>query len=189
METKFILHGGESSRRTDANNQFYKEIIDSVSSDNIKILCVYFARPEHRWQESFYEDRYAFESVDTLKHIEIQLASAEDFREQLIASHVIFINGGFKGFLKEALLGVNDLKELLHGKVVVGISAGANILSKYYYSQGGQEIREGIGLIPVKVFCHYSAENTEELELLDKHKEKLPIYTIEEEKYVIINQE
>jgi peptidase E len=188
MRTKYILHGGESSRRTVDNDRFFKEIVDSTDSKNIKILCVYFARPEHRWQESFYEDKLAFEQQKSEKSLDIQIASREDFKEQIAASNVVFINGGFKGFLKEALEELGNFKELIQNKVIVGISAGANILSKYYYSQGAEDIKEGAGVLPIKVFCHYLDGNVQELIKLERYKENLPVYKIEEEKYVVLEQ-
>lgn len=186
MKTKYILHGGESSKRTQENETFFRTILDLTNKDQINILCVYFARPEHRWQESFYEDRIAFENVSGSKSLYINLAEKDTFEEQIKNSDVIFINGGFKGFLREALLGIESLENILNNKIVVGISAGANMLAKYYYSQGGDEIREGIGLLPIKVICHYSEDKFGQLELLKKYKEDLPIYKIPEESFVVL---
>jgi len=79
MAVKYILHGGASSKRTPANESFFKEIVNSVNSSSINILCVYFARPEHRWQESFYEDRLAFENQSGIKSLYIKMAERVDF--------------------------------------------------------------------------------------------------------------
>jgi peptidase E len=188
MKTLYILHGGESSRRTAGNDVFFKAIIDATNKDIIKILCVYFARPEHRWQESFYEDKCVFEEQGVNKSLYMGIASKDDFEAQIRNTDVIFLNGGFKGFLKDALLSITNLNELLANKVIVGISAGANILSRYYYSQGGDEIREGVGLLPIKVFCHYSDKNKIELSKLEEYGEDLPIYKIPEEQFIVIEQ-
>ena len=188
MKTTFILHGGESSRRTENNETFFKEIITRTKKDKINILCIYFARPEHRWQESFYEDRTAFEDQGGDKSLYIELASREEFLEQLKWTDVVFINGGFQGFLKDSLEEIENLPQVFENKIVVGISAGANILSKYYYSQGAEDIKEGIGLLPIKVFCHYSDGCTSELSKLEEYKESLPVYKIPEEKYVVIEE-
>jgi len=108
------------------------------------------------------------------------------FVEQVVWADVIFINGGFKGYLKEVLEEIEDLPQLLDNKLVVGISAGANILSKYYYSQGAEDIREGIGLLPIKVYCHYSEEYLQNLHKLENYKEQLPVYKIYEEEFIIL---
>lgn len=186
MKTTYILHGGESSRKTQNNEAFFRQILDCTNKELIKILCVYFARPEHRWQESFYEDRQSFEEQAHDKTLHIEMAERDEFEEQIKNADVIFINGGFKGFLKEALLSIKDLPAILQGKVIVGISAGANILAKYYYSQGAEDIREGIGLLPIKVFCHYSEELSKELGMLEIYKESLPIYKILEKTFVLV---
>lgn len=187
MQTTFILHGGASSKRTAANEKFFDEIVNSTDKDRINILCIYFARPEHRWDESFYEDKYAFESLDTSKNLNVERATYENFSEQLENSDVLFINGGFKGHLKETIQSIDNFKDKIKGKVIVGISAGANILSTYYYSQGIEGIREGAAILSIKVFCHFEDNLENELKMLMEYKEDLPIYKIPEESYIILN--
>jgi len=186
MKTKFILHGGASSRKTPDNEKFYSEIVNSADKDTVNILCVYFARPEHRWDESFYEDKYSFENVDTNKTLKIQMAAYEDFRDQLTNYDVIFINGGFKGHLKETIESVGNFREFIKGKTVVGISAGANILATYYFSQAIDGIIEGTAILPIKVFCHFDENLSSELKKLETYKEHLPLYKIPEEKFITL---
>ena len=187
METKFILHGGASIRRTQENKKFFSEIVNSIDKDTLNVLCVYFARPEHRWDESFYKDKYAFELVETTKTLNIEIASYDDFENQLQKSDVIFINGGFKGHLKETIESIDNFNGLISGKTVVGVSAGANILSTYYYSQGIDDIREGAGILSIKLFCHFDASLEVELKKLAIYKEDLPVYKIQEENYIILS--
>ncbi len=111
MKTKFILHGGASSRKTPTNEKFLSKVVSSNDKNTLNILCVYFARPKHRWDESFYEDRCAFESVKTAKALNIEMATYENFTKQLPNSDVIFINGGFKGHLKETVEGIDEIRE------------------------------------------------------------------------------
>ena len=188
MKTKFILHGGASSRKTEDNRKFFLEILNSIDSDNIRILCIYFARPEHRRDESFEEDKTIFFSLGTPKKLDIQQAKfdIEELREQILLSDVIFIQGGMRGCLKDRLEELDDFPELIKGKVVVGISAGANMLCKYYHSSVIHGVKKGLGILPIKIFCHYTEKNIEELEELNKYKEKLPIYKIHEEKFSVI---
>lgn len=188
MKTKFILHGGCTSRDTEENRKFFLETVDSVKSDKVIILCVYFARPRQRWEESFEEDKAIFLSLGSQKKLDIRLATLDkaELIDQIKISDVIFINGGMRGCLKETLENLENFPELIKGKVVVGISAGANILAKYYYSSVAQGIREGIGLLPIKTFCHYREEDVKELKELEDYKENLPIYKIPEEKFIAI---
>lgn len=187
MNTKFILHGGASSRRTIENEKFFNEIVSSADNEILNVLCIYFARPEHRWDESFYEDKYAFELVETTKTLTVEMATYVDFANQLQNSDLIFINGGFKGHLKETIENIDNFRELISGKTVVGVSAGANILSTYYYSQGIDDIREGSAVLPIKVFCHFEGTLGNELKLLEEYREDLPIYKIPEESFIALS--
>lgn len=186
--TKFILHGGNSDRKTEANEKFFLEIANSVSKEKVNVLCIYFARPEHRWDDSFQEDKLAFLNLDTEKKFAIEMANSDlnEFRNQIMWADVIYIQGGRKGNLKEKLLELGSFNELIHDKIVVGISAGANILAKYYYSSVAEDIREGLGILPIKTFCHFKEEYSDDLKKLETYKEKLPLYKILEEKFIII---
>lgn len=193
MTIRIILHGGNAHRRTDKNDKFFNEIISGVGSDTIKVLCVYFARPEHRWEDSYEEDQYMFRRVADDRAIEIEtfLASydMDDFAEKIAESDVIFINGGMKGHLKDTLVsfGLDRFREVIGGKTLVGISAGANILSKYYYSIAIDGIREGTGFLDIKLLTHYSLDEPEKRTLLEKYGQDLPIVTVAEEEYVVIS--
>ena len=188
MKTKFILHGGSSSKKSEDNEKFFHEIINSVDSAEVRILCIYFARPADRWEDSFDEDQTIFRCLGTSKELDIKMATLDRdvLIEQIKSSDVIFINGGRKGCLKEVLLDLGNFAELVQGKIVVGISAGAGILCKYYYSSVINGVREGVGILPAKVFTHWDEELTQELQDLDSYKEKLPIYKIPEENYIVV---
>ncbi len=186
MATKFILHGGAADLKSLENEKFFDEIVNSVDKDRIAILCVYFARPEHRWDETFYEDRYSFECVDTIKSLTIDMATSENFENELINADVIFINGGYKGHLKESVEAIKDFKAKIAGKIIVGISAGANILSAYYFSQGMHGIKNGTAILPIKIFCHFDDSMKNELQELEAYKEELPLYKIPEQSYIVL---
>jgi peptidase E len=110
----------------------------------------------------------------------------EKLLNQIKIADIIFINGGMKGHLMETLKGLGNFPELIIGKVVVGISAGANILTKYYYSSVSKGVREGMGLLPIKLLTHYTDQDDDKLKLLMDYKEKLPLLKIAEEDYLIL---
>ncbi len=190
MSTLYILHGGESSRNTDANDAFFREILSHCHSASPQVLCVYFARPRDRWEEAFWEDKLRFSRADK-KGLATYLRATpdpDDFRQEVIRSDVIFINGGRQGNLKEMLLSVKDLKSLFEGKIVVGVSAGANLLGIHYYSTVAHEIRHGIGIIPYKIFTHYSSNFEHERDQLNHMDYKSDLITIPEEQYYIVEE-
>lgn len=190
MQTRILLHGGNSTKASDKNEAFYREIIDGVQSDTVRVLCVYFARPKHRWDDSYEEDQYIFRRIDTDKEVETKLASddIDEFIADVAQSDVVFINGGMKGSLKEILLsiGLDQFRHMLAGKTLVGISAGANILSKYYYSMVIDGVREGTGLLGIKLLTHYSEDEPGQLAMLSSYPVDLPVITIREEEYIVI---
>jgi len=194
MTTRIILHGGNSDRNTEKNDKFFREIIKAVEGDTVKVLCVYFARPPHRWEDSYDEDQYSFKRVQREMDREIETKLATDdmdtFSEDVAWADVVFINGGMKGNLKETLLsiGVERFWQMLDGKTLVGISAGANVLSRYYYSMVTRGIRDGTGLLNIKLLTHYSEDEPEQMEALKAYGEDLPIVTVREEEYVIAKQ-
>ena len=48
------------------------------------------------------------------------------------------------------------------GKIIAGDSAGANVLASVFYSQSAG-VLEGFEIIPIKIICHYVAENKDKL--------------------------
>jgi len=188
MRTRIILHGGNSSKKSEKNDRFFQEVINGVESDIVNVLCVYFARPERRWKESHEEDQRSFTNVQADKHVQTTLATYEGFVDEVSKSDVIFMNGGISGHLKPILLvvGIERFRQILAGKTLVGVSAGANVLSKYYFSTVAHEIREGAGFLGLKVMTHYSPDQTEELEQLKAYGDDLPVVKIAEEEYLVI---
>lgn len=187
--TKYILHGGATRNKTEDNSRFFGEIISSLSN-NATILCVYFAKPKELWSEIFRQEKINFSSVAKGKVINFLLASEETdiFVEQIKKSDAIFLRGGDTDKLKEALSGVGDLGDLWKDKVVAGSSAGVYVLSKYYYTNTKDGISEGLGILPIKSFCHYTDEKQVKLEELKSYRENLKVYAIPEEKYFVIEQ-
>lgn len=55
------------------------------------------------------------------------------FVEQIKQADVIYLKGGNTNWLHDRLAEIPDLINLLSGKIVAGSSAGALVLSKYYY--------------------------------------------------------
>jgi peptidase E len=186
MAIKIFLHGGNSGKDTPKNNEFFRSVINSIKKKDINILCVYFARPRNRWEDSFMVDKEKFLSNSMDKNIELVMGNPEIFREQISNCDILYLSGGMRGCLKEVLEEIEDLESILKDKIVVGVSAGANILSGYYYSSVASEIREGIGLLPMKLFTHYDESKVEELNELREYGEELPVHTIGEEEFITL---
>lgn len=100
--------------------------------------------------------------VEALRLFHTKL-SKEAVHQKLLSSDMIYLGGGNLLTLKEQVIAW-ELKEVLkqahdQGCVIVGLSAGANLLFDYGYSDSAEEdeyaIIEGLHMIP-GIFCpHY----------------------------------
>jgi hypothetical protein len=186
MMTKYVLHGGEVRNSNASTHEFYK-VLSHSDKASLNILCVYFARPEYKWEDLFSEDKEQFEAT-TNKHLNIKLASEENFDEELDWADVVFFKGGDGPDLTNTLSHYTDLKDKLNSKVVGAISAGVNALCTYYYSKRAERVLEGLGILPFKVFTHYESDLESELHYLERWEENLETITIPEGQFTILER-
>lgn len=193
MNTRIILHGGNADNGSENNRRFFADIIAGVNKHEVRVLCVYFARPEGRWEESYATDESAFKAQGIEAGIDVETVLATydigELLEELSKADVIFINGGYKGHLKDTLIkiGIPQFKSLVEDKTLVGVSAGANILSKYYYSMASEGIREGVGILDIKLLTHSNSDDAAmKIKMLEGYKGKLPVWKVAEEEYIVI---
>ena len=84
----------------------------------------------------------------------IDKASANDVRitNKIVRSGLIYMLGGFPGYLGETLKGSASWQAMLkayeRGKVIAGSSAGAMVMCQYYFDPGKGQVVEGLGLLP-----------------------------------------
>ncbi len=162
MRTKFILQGGFAREINAQNDQFYQEILKDLPSA-IRVLLVYFAKDEHEYEGLKARQIEQFERNAGNRSFIYEIAQKENLEEQIKKSHVIYIQGGKTLKLLEVLKGCPNLGHLFEGKVVAGDSAGAYVLSTYFYSKSEGGVFEGLGFVPAKTICHYIGENAERL--------------------------
>ena len=185
--TKYILHGGKTSEPYESNQNFFREIAAGLA-EPIKVLIVQFAREEEKWPEQFEWEKGKFGFLK--KRIEFTPADPdlEVFRAQVARADAVFLIGGDTQLLYEKLKNIENISELFRGKTIAGSSAGANVLAKYYYSNDYLRPEDGLGILPIKAFVHYSdAEFKDALGELKNYKENLEIKTIPEKEFIIMN--
>lgn len=186
--TTFYLHGGKITTNTPKNKQFFSEIVANLKTPP-KFLLVCFAQPKERWSQSLKKtSKTILDFIHPLPAtFELADNNTELFIQQVNNSNIILLRGGNELLLKKHLTTVPHLSSLLKNKVVAGTSAGANIFSRYYYTNDRQKIETGLNILPIKTFCHYNETKKEQLNKLDNYKEKLELYPIAEENFFIIN--
>jgi len=192
--TKYILVGGYPDKASDEGKAFCEEIIKGFE-EPIRILDCVFARPQDTWEKVLADDQEFFKDHLPNKKLEIQLAAPENFVEQVKWANVIYFRGGRTTPLTELLNKNKGWDEELERKTLAGTSAGANMMAKYYYGLDSLKLREGLGLLPIKVIVHwrsdYNAPNIDWDKVyseLKNYKEDLPIITLAEGQFEIITK-
>lgn len=185
--TKFILHGGSLSAKVESNLKFAQEVVSGLG-DGAEILCAYFASDEGKWAELFENDQGRFSGAAPDRAFKFVLAQAdrEIFVGQVKSADALFFRGGNSEFIYEFMRQIDDFGELLDGKVVAGSSAGAYLLSRYFYTRSRDRIEKGLGTLPIKVLCHYTEAMDDKLQQLKAFGEDLEVYALREGKYVVI---
>ncbi len=151
-------------------------------------MLAYFALPEEKWATLFERDRQAFLNITGQGEIEMILASKQldEFTRQLGNATAIYLSGGKTKALKHMLKNVPNLAEAFRGKVVAGSSAGVHALCRYYYNRAADRIDRGLGILPLKIFCHYGSSSQKALEQLVSTGECLQLLTIPEEQFLTL---
>lgn len=79
-------------------------------------------------------------------------ANTPDLAEQIRQARLIYLLGGFTGYLGETLRGSLCWQAMLEayaaGAVLAGSSAGAMVLCQYYIDPARQQVNEGLNLLP-----------------------------------------
>lgn len=188
--TKYILHGGATGTPSVHNDNFFKEMLKGLP-DSINILLIYFAKDKKKWESLTNNDKENFAKANDNKELNFEVASndIEKLGQQIKNADLIYMRGGD---LTEVLLAemsrLDDLVKLFDGKVVSGSSAGAYVLSKYFYSQDMGGIFEGTGVLPIKCTAHYTEIKDPFIEKMKNTGEDLDIYPIPETEFVIIEK-
>lgn len=172
METKFILHGGFANHTNSKNDIFFKEILENTP-DNSKILLICFAKPDNEVLFNKEKVIKQFQKNNINKKIKFELADEKNISEQIKKSDVIYLHGGITPKLLTVLQKIKNLRKLFNGKLIIGESAGAYVLSTCFYSKTESGLSLGLGFVPVKIICHYDGKDKQKLKSCSKDLELL----------------
>ncbi len=155
--TKYILAGGNDRDHIDYGHNLAAEIYRTVTRP-VRILSCFFSSQELEWQiksgdfEAWFREYLG-------KDITYEVARFEDFVEQVKVSDVVYLHGGDNVLLLDVLQSISGLPDGFAGKVIVGSSAGANYLSKKYWTRGKSAVETGAGVLNVGVMAHYGSRD------------------------------
>lgn len=186
MGTKFIVHGGISQIQLEEGNAgFYMELLKDIP-ESARVLLVPFAKEMDRIPAGVKRVSAELEKHKWQNAISIEVANDTDFMEQLAKADAVFFLGGASLKLLEALRIYPDLRTALEGKTVAGESAGANVLSTFFYSPKVDKVSEGLGILPIKLIPHYKSEYKGKLDKVGANIENLELA---EYAYKVFSQE
>lgn len=80
-----------------------------------------------------------------------------DSLEEVQNADAVYLHGGSTNKLLRLLREFPSLEQYIQGKTVAGSSAGAYAIAKYGASHSEDAMREGLGLAPLRVVCHYES--------------------------------
>jgi len=90
--------------------------------------------------------------IEVLPLIDQTSANDPEIVAKLNQSRLIYMLGGFTGYLGQVLANSASWEAMLKayeaGAVIAGSSAGAMVLCQYYYDPGQSKVVEGLGLVP-----------------------------------------
>ncbi len=188
--TKFILHGWVTSRPTEDNKKFFREMVTEEWVTNI--LCVYFSQPEDTWEAFYEQDRVLISKASPNKVINFTCASnnIETFKKQIQAANIIYFKAGKTLRLLTKLKTIDKLENLINGKTIAGSSAWACAFSKYYFTWKPHSIiNKGLWILNIKTIVHYDKTKENHAKELENYWDKnIKLYRIPEEKFFIIEK-
>jgi len=139
------------------NRKFFKEI-EKGQEKGDKFLINIFTKKGHKRKEIFTSLKKMFENYADYSYNYV-LADESDFERQVKEADVIYIHGGDTPTLLTTMKKFPNFKKLIIGKTVTGSSAGAYVLSEYYYTNSLDIVVKGLGILPVRTRCHYKGED------------------------------
>ena len=154
--TTFILHGGYTGERNELNRGFFQEMVERCPEGGT-ILAVYFAREDEVCDQLFSEDLVRIGEAAQGKRLDTVPANKQEFVSQLESADVVYIRGGNTERLQKTLKKYAAFASLVKGKTVAGSSAGAYVLSAYYYSSSSAGVFKGFGFLPIRLVCHHES--------------------------------
>ncbi len=187
----YILHGGFEREDNELNRSFYQEVLKGVS-DNGTLLLVHFASthsPEEVKETHELQEK-RMQSL-TNKHINVEFATEEDFLNQVEHADAIHMRGGHTPKLLSVLKNYPELAAMFSNKTISGSSAGAYALAKYGPGHSEEGIREGLGLVPIRLACHYESlelpPDSESLTELKAMATELELVTLRDFEWRVFN--
>lgn len=154
MKTKYILAGGNDR----GSVEYWAKLAAEINNSNpVHVLSCFFSQPRENWESKYPAYNEVFMKAFG-KLVTRELAFPHDFRGRVKNADIIYLHGGDDTLLVHYLDGFNDLKDMFAGKTVIGSSAGADYLSRNYWTCDWRDTFSGSGLTPLNIIPHYGSD-------------------------------
>lgn len=192
MKTTFLLHGGMLSVQDDRNDSYFRRLTEGLK-DGDQVLFVGFARRDEQERNEIYERDKGYILEQAQANITCVNATHDNVINQLKQSKAIHITGGETPELIQDVLNYPDFIDAIKGKLVGGSSAGACLLSTYYFINDQRGVLGGLGVLPIRIRVHSDNPkfgNIESsLKLLETYPHDLELVQLKECEWVEIKHD
>ena len=189
---KYVLNSGGFRDKPIQGRDFVTEII-SGHGNKPKILISIFAETRETWQTRYQKttDRFTEFLPPEIEPV-YEMASDDDFENQVMRNDIVFFYGGDVEVLAGRLQKF-DILNIFEGKTIAGTSAGSAVWGQAYWEPYTPAIRSALGIIPMKFIPHFGAGDKidwdQVLQELQSHGDQsLEIHAMPEGDYVVIHQ-
>lgn len=196
QKTKYVLCGGIAKATPSQVQAFVHEVTKGLKTSSL-LFCG-FAKPEAEWKIKRAEIESLFIQFADIS-VPISIASHASLIKEIEKHSVIYLAGGNTPDLYAALVHYSTdplfWKTLFAGKVIVGTSAGVNVLTTLSYNVDHHMFQEGLGVLPAASLVHYlsptynSNLNWPEIEKQLREKTHLPVLCIQEGEFVVLYED
>lgn len=188
MPTTYYLIGG--TKKSESKTKLFTDIFTSVSKSDIKILLCLWSIDVDKWDKKFVEFKKE-SSLHTKKNIKIEIVKdVEDLNKKMPDFDIFYVVGGHAYNIEPYYSQLSNLKEWLEGKIYVGSSMGAFMVSSNYIlsfdDQDYLTVHNGLSLLKINTLCHWDKEKRREMKIkmLKDESPDLPILTLDEGQFV-----
>lgn len=195
-QTTYILAGGNDRQYSDYGKRLGQEIVKH--SARPKILSCFFSQPEDTWVEKT-KDWNSWFADNLSQPFSYDYTRQETLLDQIDAADVVYFHGGITDLLLAKLPDAKTMKQHFAGKMIIGSSAGSNMLSRHFWSSSKGIYGEGKGVLDLSVMVHYGAtivgDNQRTTEEWAQQEQtfasmvNMPITHLPEGRYIVIKEE
>lgn len=190
MHTKYLLHGGNTSIKTEGNVKFFQEMVDVPGKKHVKLLLCLWAVEKRLWdaKEESYTKKILENSDGNVEVVVVE--DVEDFNSKIDQFDIFYVVGGDSKLIEPYYKKLTNLKEQLSGKTYAGGSMGAFMACSHYILsfdyQDELSVHDGLGLIDLNLLCHWDIEGKKALKInmLKENSPDLPILMLDEGDFV-----